>query len=114
MNKFEKTSYRIAKHVKNFGLLYLAIILGLSLLGVKLGVCFSLMFMLFGMFVMIAILIYGTIIEQKYFKPDKLDEEEFYNLMQKYRHTPITNQEETVKSYEEVKTWLRKNYRRCW
>ena len=33
--------------------------------------------------------------------------EEFYNLMQAYRHTPITEQRLTVENYEAVKEWLR-------
>jgi len=32
--------------------------------------------------------------------------EEFYNLMQQYRHAPIDNQLEVVAAYEAVKGWL--------
>lgn len=41
----------------------------------------------------------------------ELLEEEFYNLMQTYRHTPITSQGDTIEAYEAVKShivWLMK------
>lgn len=33
--------------------------------------------------------------------------EEFYNLMQLYRHSPILKQGTVVEAYKEVKSWLR-------
>ena len=44
-------------------------------------------------------------------KSDVLESQDFYNLMQRYRHTPMTNQEEVVNSFEEIKTWIRCNYK---
>ncbi len=35
--------------------------------------------------------------------------EEFYNLMQAYRHTPFEHQKEVVAAYEAVKDWIRKH-----
>jgi len=35
--------------------------------------------------------------------------EEFYNLMQAYRHAPISDQGLTISSYEAVKEWIREN-----
>src|SRR5690242_6628866 len=32
---------------------------------------------------------------------------DFYELMQRYRHTPITDQKVTIEAYEEIKAWLR-------
>lgn len=32
--------------------------------------------------------------------------EEFYNLMQAYRHAPVVDQAATVEAYEAVKRWL--------
>lgn len=40
---------------------------------------------------------------------DYLDSEEFYNLMQDYRHTPIQDQYGIVKAFEAVKNGIRKN-----
>lgn len=34
--------------------------------------------------------------------------EEFYSLMQRYRHLPVTWQQEVISVYEEIKEWLRK------
>lgn len=39
--------------------------------------------------------------------PDWPECEEFYNLMQYYRHTPVTNPIEVHERYEDVKRWLR-------
>ena len=36
-------------------------------------------------------------------------EEEFYNLMQTYRHTPITEQKATTQAYEAIKTFIRQH-----
>lgn len=40
----------------------------------------------------------------------RLDEVDFYDLMQAYRHTPMTDQDKTVERYEAVKEWIRQNY----
>ena len=42
---------------------------------------------------------------------DLLEKEEFYNLMQLYRHCPIMEQKETIKRFEDVKNFIRKNFR---
>lgn len=39
-----------------------------------------------------------------------LDSEEFYNLMQVYRHTPIGDQEAAVKAFEDVKTFVKNKF----
>jgi hypothetical protein len=39
---------------------------------------------------------------------DLLETEEFYNLMQEYRHAPIANQDAVVAAYEAVKEYLRR------
>lgn len=39
---------------------------------------------------------------------DVLDTQEFYELMQAYRHTPLTNQSATADAFEDVKRFLRK------
>ncbi|KKK59303.1 hypothetical protein LCGC14_3035720 [marine sediment metagenome] len=45
--------------------------------------------------------------------PDDWPEcEEFYNLMQHYRHMPIERQTEVVEAYEAIKQWLRKEVSR--
>ena len=36
----------------------------------------------------------------------EFDTKEFYDLMQWYRHSPITDQDATYKSYEEVKKYI--------
>ena len=38
---------------------------------------------------------------------DILDGEDFYNLMQIYRHSPLMPQEYVIKAFENVKTWIR-------
>ena len=43
-------------------------------------------------------------------KNDILESEAFYNLMQAYRHAPISGQEKTVEAYEAVKEFIRDNY----
>jgi hypothetical protein len=51
----------------------------------------------------------------KFLKPKQrtsVNSQEFYELMYSYRHSPMANQEEVVKNFEEVKKWIRKNYRR--
>jgi hypothetical protein len=40
----------------------------------------------------------------------KLNDVEFYDLMQMYRMAEITDQEKTVKRFEAVKEWIRLNY----
>jgi len=42
---------------------------------------------------------------------DKLESEEFYNLMQHYRMASMNMQDEVVQRYEEVKSWLRGNFK---
>lgn len=38
---------------------------------------------------------------------DDLESEEFYNLMQAYRHAPMVDQAGTATAYEDVKRFLR-------
>jgi len=38
---------------------------------------------------------------------DIFDEQEFYDLMQTYRHTKMTEQDNVVLAFEEVKTFIR-------
>ena len=45
-------------------------------------------------------------------KKDNVECEEFYNLMQIYRHSPITKQEETVVAYENVKEYIERLLKR--
>ncbi|MCK9543433.1 MAG: hypothetical protein M0R03_15540 [Novosphingobium sp.] len=40
---------------------------------------------------------------------DKLDSQDFYEVMQQYRHSNMDNQEAVVKAFENVKTWIREN-----
>lgn len=42
---------------------------------------------------------------------DILEDIEFYDLMQEYRHSPITDQKLTSEKFENVKNWIRKNYK---
>ena len=39
----------------------------------------------------------------------KLKSEEFYNIMQNYRHASYENQEYVTEKFEEVKEWIRVN-----
>ena len=39
-----------------------------------------------------------------------LDEQEFYEKMQRYRLAPIGNQKEVTRAFEDVKQWIRDNY----
>lgn len=39
---------------------------------------------------------------------DELESQEFYDLMQVYRHTPILYQKSTTKAFEDVKKYIRK------
>lgn len=41
---------------------------------------------------------------------DILDSQDFYEVMQQYRHTNMENQEAVVNAFENVKTWLRENF----
>jgi hypothetical protein len=41
---------------------------------------------------------------------DRLNDVDFYDLMQAYRHTPMNDQKKTVERYEAVKDWIRQNY----
>jgi len=45
---------------------------------------------------------------------DILDSEEFYELIQAYRHTPIHEQELTTMAFEAIKTFIRKRYPERW
>lgn len=38
---------------------------------------------------------------------DPLESEEFYNLMQRYRHFPIERQDLVIAAFEDVKAWIR-------
>ena len=38
-----------------------------------------------------------------------LDTQDFYELMQQYRTSPMTNQKLVVESFENVKQWIREN-----
>ena len=38
-----------------------------------------------------------------------LNGEEFYNLMQAYRHSPVAYQRDVTRSFEKVKSFLRKS-----
>ena len=40
---------------------------------------------------------------------DILDSQDFYEVMQQYRHCNMDNQEQVVKAFENVKTWIRDN-----
>jgi len=40
----------------------------------------------------------------------KLNDIEFYDLMQMYRMAEMTDQDKTVKRFETVKEWIRQNY----
>jgi hypothetical protein len=39
-----------------------------------------------------------------------LDDEEFYGLMQIYRHTPLTNQKYTIDAFENIKKFINDNF----
>lgn len=38
---------------------------------------------------------------------DEFDTEEFYNLMQNYRHAPLADQQMTIEAFEAVKAFAR-------
>ena len=40
---------------------------------------------------------------------DPLEDQEFYELMQAYRHTPSTQQERLTQAFEAVKDYVREN-----
>ena len=40
-------------------------------------------------------------------KKDALDEEEFYELMQSYRHMPLQEDRAIIKAFEDVKEFVR-------
>ena len=45
---------------------------------------------------------------------DKEEKIEFYDLMQYYRHLPITEQKKVVKAFKNIKIYIRKYYvKRC-
>lgn len=41
---------------------------------------------------------------------ERLDGRDFYEVMQSYRHTPMTEQDKVVDAFENVKKWIRQNY----
>ena len=46
-------------------------------------------------------------------KPDKrLETQEFYELMYTYRCASQVNKEAVIEAYENVKSWIRANYRK--
>lgn len=40
----------------------------------------------------------------------RLDWQDFYEIMQTYRHAPMTEQDKVVDAFENVKKWIRQNY----
>ena len=44
---------------------------------------------------------------------DKLESQEFYELMQAYRHVPLADQKSVVSAFENIKKFIRKNYKPC-
>lgn len=42
-------------------------------------------------------------------REDKLDGQEFFDIMQQYRIAPMTEQDKVVKAFERVKLWIRNN-----
>ena len=43
---------------------------------------------------------------------DKVDTQEFYELMQDYRNAPIEDQYLVSEKFNKVKSWIKRNYRR--
>ena len=39
-----------------------------------------------------------------------LDSKDFYEVMQSYRHSPMTEQHNVIKAFNEVKQWIKDNY----
>lgn len=39
----------------------------------------------------------------------KLESEEFYNLMQEYRHAPVSDQKKVLDKFNAVKKWIKTN-----
>ena len=39
-----------------------------------------------------------------------LDSQDFYEIMQRYRHSPISEQHSVIKAFNEVKQFIRDNY----
>ena len=48
-------------------------------------------------------------VEEKEQKAEALNSEEFYNLMQEYRHAPLENQYLTSEKFANIKKWLSNN-----
>lgn len=44
---------------------------------------------------------------------DFLETQTFYELMQSYRHTPISNQEKVIERFEKIKQYIRKEINDC-
>ena len=42
---------------------------------------------------------------------EALDSQDFYEVMQCYRHSPMAEQHNIVRAFEDVKQWIRDNYR---
>ena len=38
-----------------------------------------------------------------------LETQEFYEVMQQYRHSPMSEQDKVVENFENVKQWIRDN-----
>lgn len=41
---------------------------------------------------------------------ERLDWQDFYEVMQTYRHAPMTEQHKVINAFEDVKEWIRQNY----
>jgi hypothetical protein len=41
---------------------------------------------------------------------ERLDWQEFYEVMQTYRHAPMAEQHKVINAFEDVKQWIRENY----
>jgi hypothetical protein len=47
---------------------------------------------------------------RKMLADERLDYQDFYEIMQTYRHTPMTEQDKLVNAFEDLKKWIRENY----
>jgi len=45
-------------------------------------------------------------------KRDILDSQDFYEMMQMYRHAQMKDQTKVVQNFEKVKQWIRDNYKK--
>ena len=41
-----------------------------------------------------------------------LDSWDFYEVMQSYRHSDMTDQQEVIRTFENVQKWIRENYKK--